>query len=477
MNKTFQKLLLLLFVIVIFDMVYVWDYFDGLDENSGGPEAGLHHLHESRRLGNLYQHVLKGLQMVKSSSSSKGGANSGRMDFLELENLSDGEKIEMLEHEVEAWRNKYEEAVAMSSGGRGGVGGNHNPFAGIPVTPVPPNGGDDDDGVVRKPKKSRAELERMETYGADDRIVKILHSGNVEIDKELAGELPTWEDVVSLYGEEPIIYGLDTCEPYRNAVAPEDRMIGPAGMFNTGTNLLFELMKSNCDIKEAHTKRREPRRNGMRWQVPWGKHNPPTTHRFQNVAKAWGKGIKQDDFMPVVLIKDPYTWMGSQCRHKYTTFWGHDQKHCPNLIRWRVQEEDVPSEVRVKYALQMKMYESLLDMWNHWYEEWEEQTFPHLTTRFEDLLFHGEEVTRKACECVGGDFTENFEYVEDSAKPTRGVHKGANGLVKAILQYGDPTKRLNGFTDRDRLYASKTMDTALMRKYGYVAPPLPTGDE
>lgn len=179
--------------------------------------------------------------------------------------------------------------------------------------------------------------------------------------------------------------------------------------------------------------------------------------------------------MPVVLIKDPYTWMGSQCRHKYTTFWGHDEEHCPNLIRWRVKDRDVPSEVRVKYALEMKIYESLLDMWNKWYEEWDDQTFPHLTTRFEDLLFHGEEVTRKACECVGGIFTDDFQYVEDSAKPARGIHKGANGLVKAMMQYGDPKKRLVGYTDRDRWYSSKNMDTALMSKYGYKPPPLPAG--
>ena len=181
--------------------------------------------------------------------------------------------------------------------------------------------------------------------------------------------------------------------------------------------------------------------------------------------------------MPVVLIKDPYTWMGSQCRHKYTTFWGHDDKHCPNLIRWKVTDKDEPSIVRVKFALQMKMYESLLDMWNKWYEEWEEQPFPHLTTRFEDLLFHGEEVTRIACDCVGGEFTKEFEYVEDSAKPARGVHTGANGLVKAMLQYGNPNKRLEGFTVRDRIYASKTVDTNLMKRYGYPAPNLPTSEE
>jgi hypothetical protein len=113
----------------------------------------------------------------------------------------------------------------------------------------------------------------------------------------------------------------------------------------------------------------------------------------------------------------------------------------------------------VKYALEMRRYESLLDMWSSWYSEWESMTFPALHTRFED--------------CVGGVFTDDFQYVEDSAKPnTVKVHKGSNGLVSAMIQYGDPTKRLVGFTERDMAYAAQAMNTDLMEKYGYSPPPL-----
>jgi hypothetical protein len=454
----FRKLLILLFVVVTFDLIYIWDYFNNLDDGSNysnGPEAGMHTLHQSRRYATLYQQFLSG---IHASSSKKSHGDSAAEDlYAQFENLSDSQKINELEREVMQWKHKYEDAME-----RLGEVPDRQDMPAIPFTPVPPN-----------MQKSRSELDAEDTFGVDEKLVNILHSAGVSIDKELADQLPTWADVVSLYGDKPIIYGLETCEPYRRMVKPENRMIGPAGMFNTGTNLLYQLLTENCDIPEAHKKRREPRRNGMRWQVPWGKHNPPTTHRFKNIAKAWGRGIKQDDFMPVVLIKDPYTWMASQCRHKYATFWGHDKDHCPNLIRWMVTTHDIPSEVRVKFALVMKLYESLLDVWNKWYEEWEAQTFPHLTTRFEDLLFHGEEVTKMACECVGGVFTDEFEYVEDSAKADRGVHKGANGLVKAMLQYGDPSKRLDGFTDRDMVYASKKVNSDLMKRYSYPAPPLP----
>jgi hypothetical protein len=476
MNKTFQKLISLLLLIVIFDVYYLWDFFHDIDANANtggteynGPEAGIHRLHDSphgssgtRRVVGLLRQLQNGLHninIVRSASSMEGSEDT-------FDNLTDEEKVIELENEIYEWKNKYEEAMHRL---------HENPYPNgppnIPFTPRPPNR--EDTYVFQKAKKSRAELAKMDTFGVHEKMVKILHAAQVEIDKDLADQLPTWDQVVSLYGDKPIIHGLETCEPYRKAVRAEDRMTGPAGMFNTGTNLLYELLKVNCDIKEARRKFREPKRNGMRWQVPWGKHNPPTTHRFRNIAKAWGKGIKQGDFFPIVLIKDPYTWMGSQCRHKYATYWGHDDEHCPNLVRWMIPDAIVPSEVRVKFALQMKAYISLLDVWNKWYEEWESMDFPHITTRFEDLLFHGEEVTKVACECVGGVFAKEFQYVEDSAKKAVGVHTGANGLVKAMLHYGDPEKRLNGFTDRDRIYAKDHVNYNLMKRYSYTVPLMP----
>lgn len=116
-------------------------------------------------------------------------------------------------------------------------------------------------------------VKNTDKFGVDEHIVKILTAANIQLDEELASQLPTWNDIVSMYGDKPIIYGLETCQTYRDTVVPEDRMLGPAGIFNTGTNLLFELMKGNCNIKEARTSttHREPKRNGMRFQPPWGK--------------------------------------------------------------------------------------------------------------------------------------------------------------------------------------------------------------
>ena len=124
-----------------------------------------------------------------------------------------------------------------------------------------------------------------------------------------------------------------------------------------------------------------------------------------------------------------------------------------------------------------KYHDTLLDAYNWWYGDWEAERrikkFPHLAIRYEDLLFHGEEVSRIACECVGGKVTSVFEFEPESAKGSDGVHKGASGLVNALIQYGNPATRLSGFTPRDLTYARKNNATAkLMKDYAYSYPVL-----
>jgi len=213
---------------------------------------------------------------------------------------------------------------------------------------------------------------------------------------------------------------------------------------------------------------------GFSAEAPWGKHSPPS-NRLKRVA--WdGEGINQTAFFPFMMIKDPFSWMNSQCRHDYgVTFWDstYDEEHCPNLIRGQVTDRDETAPVRL--FKKGKKHNSLLDVWNWYYGEWEEErttkNFPHLTIRYEDLLFHGKEVITIACECVGGTVTPNFEFEKESAKGNHGPHEGANDFDKAFIQYGDAAKRMNGFTERDLDYAGRNNATAeLMKKYVYNFP-------
>jgi hypothetical protein len=70
-----------------------------------------------------------------------------------------------------------------------------------------------------------------------EELLAILQDAGVEdIDAASIAKLPTWSQVRKLYGDKPVVYGLETCERFRNTIPKDDASIGTAGLFNTGTN-------------------------------------------------------------------------------------------------------------------------------------------------------------------------------------------------------------------------------------------------
>ena len=139
----------------------------------------------------------------------------------------------------------------------------------------------------------------------------------------------------------PKTLGLDRCAAFRSAQGPRGRP-AVAGLFNTGTNFLMKLFRMNCDVPDAcpaqpHIKvdKDNPyaaeirimaemqlaRRNHCSpflLQVPWGKHNP-VDWRGQHSAQGL-EGVDVDGVLPVVVVKDPFTWMRSMCRARPVFF-------------------------------------------------------------------------------------------------------------------------------------------------------------
>ena len=119
-----------------------------------------------------------------------------------------------------------------------------------------------------------------------NRILATFQEAGLDLtDAELA-DLPTWDEIEQVVGKDaPIIHNLESCAAYRNAIPGLDRNIGCSGMFNSGTNLVTQLLKENCIIKERlekygmdgpfHDPQGKPigpgEAHGIRWQVPWGK--------------------------------------------------------------------------------------------------------------------------------------------------------------------------------------------------------------
>jgi hypothetical protein len=153
-------------------------------------------------------------------------------------------------------------------------------------------------------ERSKAEIERFrEEMKRKDEKMKQKHMlTNPEQYKKLQEEkqanyeklkssLPPWQQVVENYGRGPVILGMDRCQAYRDAVPPEQRVVGPSGMFSTGTNLFFALFIFNCrpapfnvtESMNANAGRRKifkrdgtgnavrERKRFTQWQAPWGK--------------------------------------------------------------------------------------------------------------------------------------------------------------------------------------------------------------
>ena len=79
-------------------------------------------------------------------------------------------------------------------------------------------------------------------------IVRILKKSRLKVTPEIKQNLPTWEEVTSIYGSKPKIIGLETCSTFQSTIPESDAYIAPSGMFNTGTNLLAEVLWEYCAL-------------------------------------------------------------------------------------------------------------------------------------------------------------------------------------------------------------------------------------
>lgn len=108
-------------------------------------------------------------------------------------------------------------------------------------------------------------------HNLDDKgqILKILRQAGMDMDdfdQETLDSLPTWTQVQNLYGTAPRLLGLEKCKEFRDSTDPTVRFFGVAGTFNTGTNLVAQIMSDNCQITERMAVYGS-KSTGIRWQV------------------------------------------------------------------------------------------------------------------------------------------------------------------------------------------------------------------
>lgn len=168
------------------------------------------------------------------------------------------------------------------------------------------------------------------TMGEDDPIrqllVEALNGGDVKqqssvvIDETTLQRLPSVHDVIALYGSTPVVLGLETCDTFQHhhptILDAAEHLVSVAGSFNTGTNLLAELLIANCYMPKRHEKYHT---SGVRWQVLWGKHTPVDDENFRQSHRTYTNEtgpnneplITPDMIFPAVTIRDPFKWMQS----------------------------------------------------------------------------------------------------------------------------------------------------------------------
>lgn len=348
-----------------------------------------------------------------------------------------------------------------------------------------------DAGIIPPPftldvilKRLPPSAKRASLMKEKERVLKIIQDAGIGyVDDETLEELPLWEQVVDLYGPDPVIYGLDQCEVFQKHSPSYEHFVSTAGTFNSGTNLMAELLIANCHMEDRMKKYGEKTR-GVRWQVPWGKHTPPGDEDFRNSHKTRkDANVSANDILPAVTIRDPYAWMESMCRINYGAHWYSDmRRHCPNLLPDEQDllrfspylKENKPVDVHVKYAEFWKHHKSLAHFWNDWYREYMNVHFSRIMVRYEDLLFHTRNVTEQVCKCAGGTiFTgDDFKFIVGTAKKGASAHGSKRtGFVDALIKYGKPDKRAAKFADLDLEYARANLDPEMMTIFGYRHPP------
>jgi hypothetical protein len=79
--------------------------------------------------------------------------------------------------------------------------------------------------------------------------LQLLLDAGIDVTEDIVKQLPLLSDIHAQYGNKTIIHNLESCKQFRDMYKPEERFLAVAGMFNTGTNILGNLIVvSTCRL-------------------------------------------------------------------------------------------------------------------------------------------------------------------------------------------------------------------------------------
>lgn len=311
-------------------------------------------------------------------------------------------------------------------------------------------------------------------YGKE-RVVDILERSGMDRSEAEShcDELPTWEFLTDLYGDKPVILGLDSCRRYRKSLKSVRWRLQKVGgfqvdgLFNVGTNAMAHTLLRNLD-KGRWYKPGVDMYDPLYWEkmdinangVSWGKH-ALLKYRPHQPYKS----------LPLAIVRDPYSWMQSMCKARYRSSWKRDLDDCPNLVvspeyRDRYNHSTYPVTVK-KTEREPNITDtlpSLSDYWSRFYGDYYNATFERVVIRFEDTLLFGEEVIEALSECTQSPRKKPFEQFVPTAKD----HGNSTGFLSAIKKLG--RNRDSRLTHLDKGYARLSLRADIMQYFHYSHP-------
>ena len=172
--------------------------------------------------------------------------------------------------------------------------------------------------------------------------------------------------------------------------------------------------------------------------------------------------------------------MNSACRHPYFASWDSGN-HCPYIIDKEGQtvkvtetyltefedREDFETELTVH--LQNREYKSLIDYWKEWNESYYNAAYPRLIIRYEDILFHMQDILPQVCECAGGKLNGTPHVPQSSAKQwVQNAPATGSGLLESLKTNVSVKRRLFGMSNSDIEYTDKVLKHSPLKDvFGY----------
>jgi len=378
----------------------------------------------------------------------------------------------------------------------------------------PPQGGESSSRIYNNNNNNNSSSSSNNVQrGEKQWILHQLHEAGVErLDPNVVAQLPADAQIQHLYYSSsstsstlghPIVRGMNTCAAYRQRVPREQRYVGAAGLFNSGTTALSIYLQHNLVRRLpiwsqlSNQQKARATMTDFEYQVPWGKHR---LFRFHDDItyrrKDWPVDILDPNHvLPIVIVRDPLFWMQSMCDSPYTLQWepqpakGEYHKinnQCPHILRNPSSNTNTtgPTTIPVSLPTQGKAhFASLAHLWKAWYQEYlvlpqssvhqEDPKKPlasspppplqRLVIRVEELLFHPRAVMERIEQCVLGNETEpetngstatrhhqqqqqqqqenddRFVYLVGRSKWSQEYRKPQSSMISAMIKYGGGT--------------------------------------